>query len=696
TVAPDPSACSSAQKTTAPNNGFPNTNFDGLRNSATSRSNEPASQSGFTPPMVDAGLAAQTANPAEKRTFPNDLRAKTPPNNANATIAAPLNQPFGRPLAPANTAANPNANRSQTTAIQSKASPGFGARNASGPGANQQSFNNRPGTQFGSLQNNTQQDAARQTASPELRSTFAETPNKSILTQRATTAPALKNSPINQFGSVGGSGQSGLSGRQTTPPANSNLQATDKPGARNLDGVQAPALTVEKRSPREIQVQQTAEFELIIKNVGRVAAEDVQVFDHVPAGTEFKGAVPEPTRLSQNRDIQWNIGQLLPGQEKRIKLKLQPMVPGEIGSVAHVTFATRASMRTLVTKPELEIVHQTKPMHLIGDSVVLDVVVKNKGDGPAKNVMIQQDVPKQLDFPDGLPGGNRGIEYEVGTLLPGKSRRIRLNLKAANVGKIRNVMYASADGGLRAQHELPMEIVSPKLVARTEGPKIRFLNRNVTHTLSVANQGTASATNVELVAKLPTGLKFLEANNQGLYDRNTHSVHWNVSELARGVEAKVELKTAPIAVGSQPIKFETFGDLSMKAQTEHPLSVEHLVDVFFDIDDVADPIEIGAETTYQIRVVNQGTKAATNVKLNVDFPNGLAPTSVEGALRHNIRGQQIIFEPINSMSPGDEIKIIIHSKGQAVGDHRVVANMQTDGRSAQVSKQETTRVYSDR
>jgi hypothetical protein len=169
-----------------------------------------------------------------------------------------------------------------------------------------------------------------------------------------------------------------------------------------------------------------------------------------------------------------------------------------------------------------------------------------------------------------------------------------------------------------------------------------------------------------------------------------------LAELARDVEAKVELTTTPVAVGSQPIKFESFADLKTRSNAEQPMMVEHLVDVFFDIDDVVDPIEIGADTSYRIRVVNQGTKAATNVQLQVDFPTGLVPTAVDGSLRHNIRGQQIVFEPINSMSPGDEIGIVIKGKGQAAGDHRVTVNMQTDGRSTPVSKQETTRVYSDR
>jgi len=257
-------------------------------------------------------------------------------------------------------------------------------------------------------------------------------------------------------------------------------------------------------------------------------------------------------------------------------------------------------------------------------------------------------------------------------------------------------MYALADGGLRAKHELPIEVVAPKLVARSEGPTRRFLKRSVTHQFSVANKGTANATNVELIARLPSGLRYIQANNQGRYDANSHAVYWSLAELARDVEAKVELKTMPVDVGNQPIKFESSADLKIRSNIEQALSVEHLVDVFFDIDDVVDPIEIGSDTSYRVRIVNQGTKAATNVQLDVDFPGGLQPTSVEGSLRHHIRGQQIMFEPINSMSPGDEISIVIHGKGQSAGDHRVIVNMRTDGRTAPVSKQETTRVYSDR
>lgn len=415
------------------------------------------------------------------------------------------------------------------------------------------------------------------------------------------------------------------------------------------------------------------------------------MIDSIPAGTEFISAVPQASRSSSN-ELRWVLGEMRPGQEKRIKLQLKPTRPGEMGSVAHVTFATQASMRTLVTKPELYIYHSAQPRVLIGDNVILDITVENKGDGPANRVMIQEDVPSQLEFNDGY----HELEYEIGNLGPGQSRKLKLALRAAEIGRLKNVLIASADGGLRAQHAIDIEVVAPQLVASGEGPTRKFLNREATHTFSLENKGTADATNVELTARLPSGLKFVAANNRGKYDPNSHSVYWSLAELTPKVVGSVEVKTLPIESGEQKINFEAVADLNQKAQASQTLVVEHLIDVFFGIDDLVDPVEVGAATSYEVRVVNQGTKTATNVRLQVDFPNGIQPVSVDGNLPNEIRGQQVLFMPITSMSPGSEIKLVVNGKGTSAGDHRVVVHMQTDGRETNVSKEETTRVYNDR
>ena len=475
-------------------------------------------------------------------------------------------------------------------------------------------------------------------------------------------------------------------------PIASAANSKNTPGDRQLEGAQTPALTIEKIAPREIQLNQPADFVIVVRNTGRVQANQVQVTDQIPTGAELLTADPQPNRTGRG-DLVWNLGTMRAGQEKRIKLQLRPTRPGEIGSVANVTFSSQASMRTLVTKPMLEVQHNGPAQVLVGDDVILEIVIENKGDGPANNIMLEETIPQQLSYRDGI---DREIEYPLGTLGPGQRKTIRLPLKAAKIGKLRNVIFASADGGLDAQHAIDMEVIAPQLVTRGTGPRRRYLNREATHQFSVENAGTAKATNVELVGRLPGGLRFVSANNRGKYDPNTHAVYWSLAELTPSMVANVELKTTPVEAGNQDIEFEAIADLKQQSSTTQQLMVEHLIDVFFDIDDVVDPIEVGSTTSYRIRVVNQGTKTATNVRVQVDFPAGITPAAVDGSLSSQIQGQQVIFAPITSINPGDEIKFTVHGKGSAPGDHLVVVRLQTDGRETNVSKGETTHVYQDR
>ncbi len=478
--------------------------------------------------------------------------------------------------------------------------------------------------------------------------------------------------------------------RTVTQPT-AGVMTRPTPGEKNLEGARTPSLTVQRIAPREIQLNTPANFEIIVRNVGKIEANDVRVFDQIPTGTELLEASPQPSR-DPSGAIQWDIGTLAPGQERRIKLKLKPTQPGEIGSVAHVSFGTRSSVRTLVTKPVLEITHSAPRKSLIGDRVPLDIVVTNTGNGPANKVIIQEDIPGQLEYTDGF----RQIEFEVGTLAPGQSRKLQLVLQAAKVGTLRNVIFANGEGGLRAQHAVDMEIVAPSLSASSDGPRRRFLRRQATHEFQVQNNGTAAATNVELMAKLPQGLKYVSSNNRGQFDPATNAVYWSLAELDAGVAATVSVVTVPVTTGDQTISFNAVADLKQKATADADLLVEHLDDVFFDIDDVVDHIEIGAETKYQLRVVNQGTKTATNVRLQLDLPNGLRPTKVDGGLQSQIQQQRVTFAPITSMNPGDEIKVEVTAIGVIAGEHKIVATMQTDGRETSISKEETTQVYSDR
>ncbi len=463
------------------------------------------------------------------------------------------------------------------------------------------------------------------------------------------------------------------------------------PGKAELEGEQVPALSIEKVAPREIQIDQPTDFRVIVKNVGRVVANEVRVTDQVPRGAQFVKAVPEATRNAAGTLV-WELGSLKPGEERSVVLTLQPKQTGEIGSVAQVTFAAPASLRVLVTKPQLAVEHSGPAKVMIGDRVPLAISVRNLGNGPAKEVVLQEVVPPQLKFSEDF----NELEYEIGTLAPGESRKVNLNLSAAQIGRFRNTILVSGGGGLHAEHQIDMEVVAPQLQLSSEGPSRRYLKRNATHIFSVRNSGTAIATNLDLVTKLPQGVRFVSANNQGQYDPGSHAVYWSLDRLNVGQGASVQLTTTPEDPGEQAIEFIATADLNQKASFRQPLLVEDLLELFFEIDDVEDVIEVGSETRYRIRLINQGTVTATNLQLTFSAEQGIRPMSVDNRLAGEVRGQEVIFAPVAEIRPGQELVTYVTAVGAAPGEHRIVARLRSDQREMNVSKEESTRVYADR
>jgi hypothetical protein len=241
-----------------------------------------------------------------------------------------------------------------------------------------------------------------------------------------------------------------------------------------------------------------------------------------------------------------------------------------------------------------------------------------------------------------------------------------------------------------------MEVIAPQLTLASEGPNRRYIKRNATHSFSIRNTGTAIATNLDLVAKLPRGVKFVSANNQGQYDPGSNAVYWSLDRLNVAQAASVQLTTTPVEVGEQNIEFIATADLDQKTTFRQPLVVEDLVELFFEIDDVDDVIEVGSETRYRVRLMNQGTVVATNIQLTFSAEQGIRPVSVDNRLAGEVRGQEVVFAPIAEIRPGEVLETFITATAASPGEHRVVARLRADQREMNVSKEESTRVYADR
>jgi uncharacterized repeat protein (TIGR01451 family) len=470
--------------------------------------------------------------------------------------------------------------------------------------------------------------------------------------------------------------------------AASEGEGAGRPGEKALEGPQRPSLEIQKFAPGEIQVGKPAKFVVRVRNVGTQAADSVTIRDQVPHGTKLVSTTPEAQ--SAGGDIVWDLGKLSPGEDRTVEMQVMPVTEGELGSVATVSYTAQASVKTKCTMPQLAIRMTAPAKVMIGQEQRVTIELRNPGSGDATGVMLFENVPQNVKHASGP-----ALEFDIGTLKAGETRELELVLMAEKAGKTVNVLSARADGNLQVQQQVEFEVIAPELTVDVDGPERRYLERPATYEVSVENPGTAPAHDVRIVTKLPKGLRFVRANNMGEYDAASHAVYWSLAELPEGEKGTVELVAMPIEAGPQILQVESRAGQGLADQTQQQIVIDGLAAIMFEVKDLEDPIEVGGETGYEIRVVNQGTKAATNVQVAVNLPAGMKMVSAEGETGHSDQAGAIVFEPLAQLAPKSDTVYRVRTQGTAAGDQRITVQVNTDDLAQPIRREESTLVFGD-
>lgn len=475
---------------------------------------------------------------------------------------------------------------------------------------------------------------------------------------------------------------------EPAPQVQASREGMGRPGPQTLEGPQEASLVVEKRGPREARIGQPCRFAVRIRNTGGADAENVTLTDQVPAGAQLIST--NPTAQQEGDRLVWRLGSIPAGATRTVEMRIEPTREGPLGSVARVTMDTAASASTVCTRPQLAVRMSAPRSVLLGEEQMVTIELHNPGTGAATNVMLSEDVPAALRHPAGAE-----LEFEVGTLEPGETRRIDLRMTAAAAGRVQNLVTVVADGDLRAEESVEFEIVAPSLAVTIDGPKRRYLESQASYTIGVDNPGTAPARDVRLVTQLPRGMEFVRANNLGEYDATTHSVYWSLAELPEGERGEVQLVAMPVAAGEHTLKVASEAGAGLKAAQAHRVQVEGVASLAFEVRDLQDPIAVGDEAVYEIRVLNEGTKAATGVNVRVESPAGMRVVAAQGETGARTSDGRAEFAPLERLEPGEKVAYRVRIAGLEAGDQRVTVLVDADDLTRPIRREESTRVYGD-
>jgi len=189
-----------------------------------------------------------------------------------------------------------------------------------------------------------------------------------------------------------------------TATAEGNLKSEDQ----KTITVQAARLSITKTGPKARYVDQSAIWDITVKNTGDVALNNVVVRDTLPPELVFTSA----TELGQlvNNQVSWTIGSLPAGGQKVVQLtaRCARMAPAMVNT-AVVTAdpglqeQAEATLQILGLPAFLMEVTKTGDPALVGGKVQYKIAVRNTGSLPANQVVVTATVPSQMQvgFTDG-------------------------------------------------------------------------------------------------------------------------------------------------------------------------------------------------------------------------------------------------------------------------------------------------------
>jgi uncharacterized repeat protein (TIGR01451 family) len=459
--------------------------------------------------------------------------------------------------------------------------------------------------------------------------------------------------------------------------------------ADNPSGRQEPAVSLEWVGGAPVaKVGQSAEYSLLVRNTCHIPVQQVTVRVRVPGGLSVLNT--EPHALNEAGLLVWELGTLMPNQERAMQVKLQADAKGDVTTQAWVTFTGSSSMRIRVREPKLVLKASAPEKVLVGDGAAFTLTVTNPGDGSADQVKIQALLSEGLEH----ARGNK-IDFDIGNLAAGESRNVTLLCGTRAGGVQKCEATASAEGGLQAKDAAAVNVIMPRLEMQLVGPSLRYLDRKALYTLRVTNPGDAPAANVTVADMVPAGFKVLAASDGGRPDYQTRTVSWFLGEIGPGQTREVKLEVQAINPGEHHHKATAVGARGLRAEAEKVTRVEGLSALMVEMVDTEDPIEVNGDTAYEVRITNTGSKTETDIKLVAVIPDKMQFKNAQGPVRYREEGKTVVFEPLERLAPRADAIFRINVKALEAGTVLFKIQVSSANLPEPAIKTEPTRIYAD-
>jgi len=422
-------------------------------------------------------------------------------------------------------------------------------------------------------------------------------------------------------------------------------------------------------------------FANTVKVVARDSIAWVVIRMTVPDGLEYVKSVPEATK---NGDIlTWKYPSMEANEAQSVTVHLKPAKQGSYKPCVSVEAVPQVCYVVKVVKPKISITKTGPATAMLNDYVDYTVIVKNEGDGVAKDVVVYDDIPSGLAH----DSGKTKLEIKVGELAPQQEKSMTVRLKAVERGEHTNVAKVQTSNAGESQDDATTVVKLEDFTVEKTGMAEQYLSKNADYTITVKNVGDTTLNNVKVIDTAPPETQVVEA--KGAIATTSTTATWMIDSLKPDAEETLGLLLTSQTPGTHKNTVAVNANGKVKNADADTLW-KGFAAVLIEVIDTDDPLQIDEVTTYIIRVTNQGTKEDKNIHIWAEFSKEVVPVSVSGEIPGKVDGLKVDFEPYKVLEAKQSITYKILAKGAVPGDGRVKVYLKGDLLDTPVVEEEST------
>jgi len=479
----------------------------------------------------------------------------------------------------------------------------------------------------------------------------------------------------------------------------------------------SPEVSLQKTGPATAGVGDTITYRIVVSNPGNLPLEGVRVTDEVPQGLEYLGS--NPVAQATGRRLQWQLGQLGANQSRALEVSLRTGRQGGVTSCADATAAGGLTARDCVTTTvgaatvDLKVSGPHKAR--VGDQVTFELTITNRGQQSATGLVIKD------WFDEGFQHAvaQSPITRSLGTLAPNQSRRIGVTFRAARAGRLCHDVEVTGAGGIRVTGRgcVTVSRTTPEQPAPLQpeptgqaavsveksGPSISEVDKRAEFVVIVTNTGQQTLTNVKVVDHYDASLAPDMATEGYQFDADSRELSWTIDTLSPGRSTRLRVECRCKEVALQACNRVTVAtEQGPRAEDQACLRISPAAAVLpsmsglaMSVVDLRDPVSVGKEFTYEIRVTNNAQTSDRQVTLLVTVPDQMLVVRLgtSGPSKYDVDGQTIRFEPVAEIRSGETITYRVRVLAQQPGEVQLRAQLTSQNVQQAITVEESTQVF---